>query len=362
MIDIILSKALEGERLTPEEGERLLVEADLLTLGWLADRVRRRLHPEPRVTFVVDRNINYTNVCITGCRFCAFYRPPGHPEAYVLSRQEIFAKIEETMALGGTQILMQGGLHPKLDLAYFEDLFRAIKERYPVQLHSLSPVEIDYLARTSGFSLETVIHRLADAGLDSLPGGGAEILVDRVRRQISPSKTSAGRWLEVMAAAHRAGLKSTATMMFGSVESSAERIAHLEAVRRLQDETGGFTAFIPWSFQPGNTALGGEATSSMDYLRTLAVARIYLDNVPNLQVSWVTQGVKVAQTALSFGANDFGSTMLEENVVRAAGVSFRTSMEELIRAVKEAGFQPAQRDNLYNILKEFRGSTTPPAK
>ncbi len=353
MMDTILSKVLEGERLTPEEGLHLLTEADLLTLGWLAGRVRRRLHPEPLVTFVVDRNINYTNVCTTGCRFCAFYRPPGHPEAYVLSRQEIFAKIEETLALGGTQILMQGGLHPDLDLAYFEDLFRAIKERYPVQLHSLSPVEIDYLARTSGLALETVIRRLADAGLDSLPGGGAEILVDRVRREISPRKTSAGRWLEVMAAAHRAGLRSTATMMFGSVETPAERIAHLEAIRRLQDETGGFTAFIPWSFQPGNTALGGRAASSVDYLRTLAVARIYLDNVPNLQVSWVTQGVKVAQTALAFGANDFGSTMLEENVVRAAGVTFRTSMEELIHAVKEAGFQPAQRDNLYNILKVF---------
>lgn len=353
MTGAIASKVLEGKRITEEEGLCLLTGTDLLTLGSLADRVRRRLHPYRRVTFVADRNINYTNVCVTGCSFCAFYRPPGHPEAYVLSREEIFKKIEETLALGGTQILMQGGLHPGLDLCYFEDLFQAIKRRYPVQLHSLSPVEIDYLARTSGLPLETVIRRLAAAGLDSIPGGGAEILADRVRKLISPRKISAGRWLEVMKAAHLAGLKTTATMMFGSVETPAERIAHLEAIRRLQDETGGFTAFIPWSFQPGNTALGGRPATAVDYLRTLAVARIYLDNVPNLQVSWVTQGTKIAQIALAFGANDFGSTMLEENVVRAAGVSFNASLEELVYNIKEAGFQPAQRDNVYNIIRTF---------
>lgn len=353
MTGAIASKVLEGKRITGEEGLCLLTRADLLTLGSLADRVRRRLHPYRRVTFVADRNINYTNVCVTGCSFCAFYRPPGHPEAYVLSREEIFKKIEETLALGGTQILMQGGLHPDLDLCYFEDLFQAIKRRYPVQLHSLSPVEIDYLARASGLPLETVIRRLAAAGLDSIPGGGAEILADRVRKLISPRKISAGRWLEVMKAAHLAGLKTTATMMFGSVETPAERIAHLEAIRRLQDETGGFTAFIPWSFQPGNTALGGRPATAVDYLRTLAVARIYLDNVPNLQVSWVTQGTKIAQIALAFGANDFGSTMLEENVVRAAGVSFNASLEELVYNIKEAGFQPAQRDNVYNIIRTF---------
>ncbi|MHB8985161.1 MAG: cyclic dehypoxanthinyl futalosine synthase [Eubacteriales bacterium] len=354
MTGAIVSKALEGKRLSEEEGLRLLTGADLLTLGSLADRVRRRLHPERRVTLVVDRNINYTNVCVVKCRFCAFCRPPGHPEAYLLGRREIFRKIEETLAVGGTQVLMQGGLHPGLDLDYFEDLFRSIKERYPIQLHSLSPVEIDYLTRKSGLPLETVIRRLVAAGLDSIPGGGAEILVDRVRQAISPRKTGAARWLEVMAASHRAGLKTTATMMFGSVETPAERIAHLEAVRRLQDETGGFTAFIPWSFQPGNTPLGGRPATAAEYLRVLAVARVYLDNVPNLQVSWVTQGTKIAQIALFFGANDFGSTMLEENVVRAAGTTFSASLEELVHTIKDAGFQPLQRDNLYNTIRAFQ--------
>lgn len=353
MTGAIVSKVLEGERLNEEEGLRLLTGADLLTLGFLANQVRGRLHPELRVTFAIDRNINYTNICVAECRFCAFYRPPGHPEGYVLSREEIFKKIEETVETGGTQILMQGGLNPDLDLNYFENLFKAIKQRYPVKLHSLSPVEIDYLARISGLSLEDVIGRLAAAGLDSIAGGGAEILVDRVRRSISPRKISAGRWLAVMRAAHRAGLKSTATMMFGSVETPADRIAHFEAVRRLQDETGGFTAFIPWSYQPGNTALGGRPATVLDYLRTLAAARIYLDNVPNLQVSWVTQGLKIAQIALAFGANDFGSTMLEENVVRAAGACYSASLEELTRCIREAGFQPAQRDNLYNTLRIF---------
>ncbi|NLI13083.1 cyclic dehypoxanthinyl futalosine synthase [Pelotomaculum propionicicum] len=349
----IASKALEVKRLSEKEGLDLLRGQDLLTLGMLASQVRERLHPERRVTFVIDRNINYTNICVAGCRFCAFHRLAGHPEAYVLSREEIFHKIEETVAVGGTQILMQGGLNPDLDLKYFEDLFAAIKKRYPVKLHSLSPVEIDYLARTSVLPVEVVIRRLAAAGLDSIAGGGAEILVDRVRRQISPRKTSTGRWLEIMRAAHRAGLKSTATMMFGSVETLDERIAHLEAIRRLQDQTGGFTAFIPWSFQPGHTDLGGSPASSVDYLRTLAVSRIYLDNVPNLQVSWVTQGVKIAQVALAFGANDFGSTMLEENVVRAAGASFSASLQELVRSIKDAGYQPAQRDNLYNIIRTY---------
>jgi cyclic dehypoxanthinyl futalosine synthase len=248
---------------------------------------------------------------------------------------------------------MQGGLHPELDLEYFEELFAAIKARYPICLHSLSPVEIDYLARRSGLTVAEVITRLRAAGLDSIPGGGAEILVDRVRREISPHKTKAGRWLEVTATAHRLGLKTTATMMFGSRETLAERIAHLDAVRRLQDDTGGFTAFIPWPYQPGNTALGGEPASAWDYLRTLAVSRLYLDNVPNLQVSWVTQGAKIAQVALAFGANDFGSTMLEENVVRAAGVCNTSSAPEIAALIKNAGFRPAQRDNLYKILKYY---------
>ncbi|MGB9663144.1 MAG: cyclic dehypoxanthinyl futalosine synthase [Moorellaceae bacterium] len=349
----IIAKIQAGERLTPEEGLALLRSADLLLLGYLADMVRQRWHPENIVTFAVDRNINYTNICTCGCRFCAFYRPPGHPEGYVLSREEIFAKIEETIAAGGTMILMQGGLHPELSLEYFEDLFRSIKERYPIKIHSLSPVEIDYLARKSGLSAEEVLRRLMASGLDSLPGGGAEILVDSVRQIVSPRKTSATRWLEIMRTAHQLGLKGTATMVFGYGETLADRIAHLEAVRSLQEETGGFTAFIPWAYQPGNTALGGTSPSALDYLRTLAVSRLYLDNIPNLQVSWVTQGPKVAQIALSFGANDFGSTMLEENVVRAAGAHYRCSQEDIIRIIKDAGFRPAQRDNVYHLLQYF---------
>ncbi|MGB4504396.1 MAG: cyclic dehypoxanthinyl futalosine synthase [Syntrophaceticus sp.] len=352
-MDEISERVFCGERISPEEGLYLLEKADLLHLGLLADQVRRQKHPEGIVTFVIDRNINYTNICCCGCRFCAFYRDLGHPEGYLLTKDEIFQKIEELLAVGGNQVLMQGGLHPELNLDYFEDLFREIKKRYPITLHSLSPVEIDYLARKSGLPLEQVIGRLQDAGLDSLPGGGAEILVDRVRQVVSPNKTSAQRWLEVMETAHRMGMKSTATMVFGHQETLKERVSHLEAVRSLQDETGGFTAFIPWTYQPGNTALGGRAASSWDYMRMLAVSRIYLDNIPNIQVSWVTQGVKIAQIALGFGANDFGSTMLEENVVRAAGTGHSSSEEELVSMIKNAGFTAAQRDNLYNILKHY---------
>lgn len=349
----VIDQIRQGDRLNSADGLYLLEEGDLLVLGWLADEVRRRKHPQEIVTFVIDRNINYTNICVSGCRFCAFYRPPGHPDGYLLSREEIFQKIEETLAVGGTQILMQGGLHPDLALEYFEELFTAIKERYPIILHCLSPVEIDYLARRSGLTLEQVIKRLRAAGLGSIPGGGAEILDDRVRQEISPRKTRTGRWLDVMAAAHRLGMKTTATMMFGSRETLSERIAHLETVRSLQDETGGFTAFIPWTYQPGNTELGGDEVSSWEYLRTLAVSRIYLDNIANIQVSWVTQGTKIAQIALAFGANDFGSTMLEENVVRAAGVCNSSSEQELVALIKNAGLRPGQRDNLYHILKFY---------
>ncbi len=352
-MDKISAEVFAGERISPEEGLFLLENGELLHLGFLADQVRRRKHPDGVVTFVIDRNINYTNICCCGCRFCAFYRPPGHLEGYLLTKEEIFQKIEELLAVGGTQILMQGGLHPDLTLEYFENLFQEIKRHYPITLHCLSPVEIDYLAHTSGLSLEQVIGRLQDAGLDSLPGGGAEILVERVRREISPHKTSAQRWLEVSAAVHKSGMKSTATMVFGHRERLEDRISHLEAVRSLQDETGGFTAFIPWTYQPGNTALGGEAASSWDYLRMLAVSRIYLDNIPNLQVSWVTQGVRIAQIALAFGANDFGSTMLEENVVRAAGACYSSSEQELVGLIKNAGLRAAQRDNLYHILKHY---------
>jgi cyclic dehypoxanthinyl futalosine synthase len=352
-MDQISDKVFGGKRISPEEGSYLLEKADLFSLGLLADQVRKQKHPDGIVTFVIDRNINYTNICCCGCGFCAFYRPARHPEGYLLTKEEIFRKIEELLAVGGTQVLMQGGLHPGLDLEYFEDPFKEIKKHYPVTLHCLSPVEIDYLAGKSGLPLEQVIKRLQEAGLDSLPGGGAEILVERVRREISPKKISAQRWLEVMEAVHRMGMKSTATMVFGHRETLHDRITHLEEVRSLQDETGGFTAFIPWTYQPGNTMLGGRAISSWEYLRMMAVSRIFLDNIPNLQVSWVTQGVKIAQIALAFGANDFGSTMLEENVVRAAGTSHSSSEEELVALIKDAGFSAAQRDNLYRILKHY---------
>lgn len=349
----ILAKAIDGKRIEQEEALILLEKGDLLELGLTANRVRQKIHKNETITFVVDRNINYTNVCEAACKFCAFYRPFNHPEAYTLSKKDIFQKIEETIVLGGTQILMQGGLHPALDLDYFVELFTAIKERYDIHLHCLSPVEIFYLSQKSNLSLEEVIQKLVEAGLDSIPGGGAEILVDDVRRQISPGKVSAGKWLEIMEIAHNHGLKTTATMMFGSIETLEQRIAHLEAIRNLQDKTGGFTAFIPWSFQPGNTSLGGREKSAWEYLKMLAVARLYLDNIPNIQVSWVTQGPKVAQIALSFGANDFGSTMLEENVVRAAGAAFRMTKDEIIKVIKDAGKTPAQRNTSYQILRRY---------
>ncbi|MHB1126924.1 MAG: cyclic dehypoxanthinyl futalosine synthase [Bacillota bacterium] len=353
MLDGILNKALGGERLTFDEGVQLLRDGDLMQMGWAADRVRRRLHPENVVTFVIDRNINYTNVCISGCKFCAFYRGKDHREAYVLSKEEIFAKIEETIEGQGTQILMQGGLHPDLPLEFYEDLLRSLKERYPINLHCFSPPEIVHFSRVSGLSTGQVLERLVEAGLDSIPGGGAEILVDRVRQAISPHKATTGEWLDVMATAHRLGLPTTATMMYGTVETDAERVEHMEQIRRLQDETRGFTAFIPWSFQPQNTALSGGKTSVYTYLKILALSRLYLDNVPNIQVSWVTQGTKIAQIALSFGANDFGSTMLEENVVRAAGATYRTTLDEILSAIVDAGYNPAQRNTRYEILCTF---------
>ncbi|MZP28116.1 dehypoxanthine futalosine cyclase [Heliobacterium undosum] len=349
----ILQKARRGERLSLEEGVILLTEADLLPLGAVAREVSERLHPDGRVTFVIDRNINYTNICVTGCRFCAFYRSPGHPEGYVLSQEAIFQKIEETVAVGGTQILMQGGIHPDLGLAWFEDLLRAIKARFPIHIHSFSPPEIVFLAEKEGLSLEAVIGRLRAAGLDSIPGGGAEILDDRVRQAISPRKIGWRRWMDVMQAAHRLGLRTTATMMYGSVETPEERVRHMIRVREAQDETGGFTAFIPWSYQPDYTDLGGTGTTGVEYLKTLALSRLMLDNVPNIQASWVTQGAKMGQVALAFGANDFGGTMLEENVVRAAGVKHRVPMDEIVRAIGDAGKRPAQRDTLYRILREF---------
>ncbi len=337
----------------------LLRDEPFLALGRRADRVRERLHPEGVVTFVKDRNINFTNVCTCQCRFCAFYRKPGDPDGYVLSHEEVFGKIRELVELGGTQVLMQGGLHPDLTVEWFEDLFRELKRRFPgVQNHSLSPAEILHIARVSGLPLRTTLERLRAAGLDSIPGGGAEVLVDRVRREISPNKIGWRDWARVMELAHRMGMPTTATLMFGSTETDGDIVEHLLRVRELQDRTGGFTAFIPWTFQPGSTELGRTSgirrAGAVRYLRVLAVARIVLDNVPNVQASWVTQGDKVAQVALRFGANDLGGTMLEENVVAAAGVRFRIGVDRLVEIIRDAGFVPAQRSTTYAILREYR--------
>jgi len=349
-LDRIIDRAVRGERISEAEAVALMESHELLELGRAADAVRERKVPGDAVTFVVDRNINYTNICITGCDFCAFHRRQGAEGAYLLDRDEIFAKIEETIELGGTGIMMQGGLHPRLDIDYYCDLLAAIKERYQIHVHSFSPPEVSHIARRSRLPLDETLVRLREAGLDSLPGGGAEILVDRVRAEVSPKKIGADEWLAVMEAAHQCGLRSTATMMFGSVETRAERIEHMRRVRELQDRTGGFTAFIPWSFQPANTPMEATATASgLDYLTTLAVSRVYLDNVDNIQASWVTQGLKVAQVALSFGANDLGSTMIEENVVAAAGVTYRISRDELVRAIEAAGKRAVQRRHDYSL-------------
>jgi cyclic dehypoxanthinyl futalosine synthase len=318
MIDTIAAKAWNGERLAEEEALALWKTADFYTLATLAHKRRLSLHPDPIVTYVSDRNINYTNICISGCRFCAFYRSPGAEGGYVLSHGELAAKIEETLGLGGTQILLQGGMHPGLRLSFYEDMLRFIKDRFPIHIHGFSPPEIVHLARTEGFELEEILRRLQRSGLDSIPGGGAEILVDEVRNSISPNKCSTSEWFAVMEAAHGLGMKTTATMMFGHIETLEQRLEHLLRLRELQDRTAGFTAFIPWSFQPENTALQAKPATPMDYLRTLAVSRLVLDNIRNIQVSWVTMGSGVAQVALQFGANDFGSTMIEENVVAAA--------------------------------------------
>jgi cyclic dehypoxanthinyl futalosine synthase len=346
----IVSKTAKARRLDAEEGLALLQHADLLTLGELATGVRKRLHPERLVTFIVDRNINYTNVCVNKCAFCAFYREAGNPDAYVLTKAEIFKKIEETIAQGGTQILMQGGVHPDLGIEYFEDLFSSIKSKFAIQIHSLSPAEITFLAGKTDLSIMDTLKRLKTSGLDSIPGGGAEILVDRVRKKVSPNKIRWRQWAQVMKEAHALGMPTTATMMFGSVETQKEIVEHLVRLRNIQDETGGFTAFIPWTYQPGNTKLGGRSATAVEYLKVLALSRIMLDNFDNVQASWVTQGAKIAQVALEFGANDFGSTMIEENVVAAAGITFRMTRQEIVNLIRDAGYVPAQRDTTYNIV------------
>jgi len=350
MLETIPRKVLSGERLSRDEGVALLRDADLLELGALADAVRWRLHPEPVVTYIIDRNINYTNVCSAQCAFCAFYRDLPSKEGYVLTKAELAQKIEETIALGGRQTLLQGGLHPDLGIEYYEELFRWMKATYPIWIHGLSPAEIKHIERVSSLSTEEVLRRLMTAGLDSIPGGGAEVLSDRVRSIIGIAKGSTGDWLQVMETAHELGMKTTATMMFGHVETLEERIDHLLHLRDLQDRTRGFTAFIAWTFQPSHTAIGGEELTSFQYLRTLAVARVMLDNFPNVQASWVTQGGKIGQVSLRFGANDFGSLMIEENVVSAAGAHFRLTEAEIARSIQEAGFVPKRRTMRYEIV------------
>lgn len=346
----LLASATRGRRLTVEEATLLLERADLLQLADVADAVRFRLHPEPEITYVVDRNINYTNICSSRCRFCAFWREPDAPDAYVLPTEEIIRKVCELVDAGGTQVLMQGGLHPGLSLEWICGLLSAIRAEFPsVDLHSLSPPEVYHFAESAGLSVEETLAALRESGLSSLPGGGAEILVDDVREAVSPAKCTVEQWLEVMEAAHGIGLRTTATMMFGHLDSAGDRAEHMVRIRDLQDATGGFTAFIPWTFQAGNTDLQGtRPLGGHAYLKTLAVSRLVLDNVPNIQASWVTQGAKIAQLALRFGANDLGGTMMEENVVAAAGCRFRIDVEKLRQLAAEAGFTLRQRRTDYS--------------
>ena len=351
MNSTIEAKVMNATRLTAEEALALLEEESLSTLGVMADLVRRRLHADGVVTYIIDRNINYTNVCNAFCTFCAFYRPPGHDEGYVLPIETIEKKIAETYELGGNQILLQGGHNPKLKIDYYEDLFSRLKQRFPdLWLHALSAPEIIHIHKASRITVRETLRRLREAGLDSLPGGGAEILVDTVRKQLMKNKASSTEWLAVHEAAHRLGLRSTATMMFGHIESRADRIEHMRKLRDLQDRTGGFTAFIGWTFQPGHTELGGTEATTAEYLRTMAVARLFLDNVPNLQASWVTQGPKVGAASLAYGVNDMGSTMIEENVVSAAGTVNHMNEPEIVAAVTDAGFIPMRRNMLYERL------------
>jgi cyclic dehypoxanthinyl futalosine synthase len=323
---------------------------DLVGIGMAADAVRRKLHPEGIVSYIIDRNINYTNFCTEFCSFCAFYRPMGHTEGYVHPKEVIFQKIQETIDLGGTGILMQGGLHPDLKIEWYEDLLRSIKQRFDIWCHCFSAPEIVNIAKVSGLSLHDTLSRLKDAGLDSLPGGGAEILDDEVRHRISRLKSSVNDWIDVHRTCHAIGLRTTATMMFGTGETIEQRLNHFDIVRRMQEETGGFTAFIPWSFQRENTSLGRfvkEEATAVEYLKMLALSRLYFENIQNIQSSWVTPGLKTCQVGLRFGGNDVGSIMIEENVVSAAGAHHRATEEELRRLIRDAGFIPKQRDTLY---------------
>lgn len=350
-IESIAEKVEAGERLTFDDGVALFEQATLLDLSAMADRARRRLHPDPVVTYVIGRTINYTNICWVQCSFCAFYRPPSSPEGYLLSNEKIFQKIEELIDLGGTEVLLQGGLNPNLKIDYYEDLFTAIKARYPIHMHALSTVEITYISSISKISLKDTLKRLQAAGLESIPGAGAELLVDEVRRRVSPRKDTASDWLHVMQTAHELGIPSTATMMYGVGETSAQRVEHLMKIRELQDHTLGFTAFIPWSYQPNGDAFGGQSGSGYGYLRTVAISRIMLDNVKHIQAAWLTMGPKIGQLSLQYGVNDFGSTVLEENVVKTQMTRQLMSFEEIRRNIREAGLVPKRRNTRYQLLE-----------
>ncbi len=351
-VDAILRAAVDGRRLSPEEGVALLRSPDLLAIGRAADAVCRRLHPEPFRTYNIDRNINYTNVCAAVCDFCAFFRKVGATDAYVLDRSALLEKVRETVELGGDQILMQGGLHPDLPFEWYEDLLRDLKAHFPrVNVHGFSPPEIHFFSKLFRMPLRTVLSRLKAAGLGSLPGGGGEILSDRVRKEITRGKVLSDDWINVHRVWHELGGKSTATMMFGHVETLEERIEHFERVRSLQDETGGLTAFISWTLQPEHTEMANvPAAGAFEYLRTQAVSRLYLDNIPNIQSSWVTQGAKIGQLALYFGANDMGSLMIEENVVSSAGTVHHLSLEQIKQSIREAGYIPRQRNVFYEYI------------
>ena len=366
----IAANVRDGGRVDRDAALALYLHAPSALLGELADEIRARKHPGGIVSYIIDRNVNYTNVCVARCNFCAFYRPVGSTEGYVLGFEEVFRKIDETIELGGGQLLLQGGHNPDLPIEWYEDLFRAVKARYPgFRLHALSPPEVIHLTRMSRLTVPQVIDRLVSAGLDSIPGGGAEILVDRVRKLLNCfNKATADEWLDVMRHAHRAGLRTTATMMYGHVETAEERLEHMFRLRDLQEETHGatrfdtgFTAFITWSYQPEHTELGGFEATGIEYLRTLAIARIVLDNFDNLQASWVTQGGKVGQLSLAYGANDMGSVMIEENVVRAAGASYCMDEIEIVRNIENAGFTPKRRNMHYEILGDpiFRERNVP---
>ncbi|SDZ54153.1 de-hypoxanthine futalosine cyclase [Evansella caseinilytica] len=357
-IDHILERARNGERISVEDAVRLYESDEIEKMGAVANEIMQKWHPEPVTTFVIGRNVNYTNFCDTYCRFCAFYRPPGHAEGYVLENEEIFRKIQETIDIGGTEILMQGGTNPDLPFSYYTDLLREIKKRFDITMHSFSPAEIYKMVEVSGLSLEEVLRELHDAGLDSLPGGGAEILDNRTRKRISRLKGTWEEWMACMKTAKKVGLHGTATMVIGFGETLEERAMHLLRVREAQDETECFLAFISWLFQPDNTNMKAERLTPEDYLKNVAISRIFLDNIPNFQSSWVTMGPEIGKKSLSFGCNDFGSTMIEENVVSAAGATHKVNTNLILRLIREAGKIPAQRDTKYNILHVFDAEET----